>query len=302
MILVAPPGFENDLAQEITKSPRANLLQRRGRLFEVESSQADWVWAQNIWLEPEVIAFDSISRAAAELKKRNKMWALHSVAHHRRAQLIQEKLANVSGKPIQFLHKLNFPALGAWTLLDPQTMMASRRTTSPFPDGEFEFQEDKLNAPSRAYLKLWEFFTLTGHHPKKGETCVDLGSSPGGWTWVLAQLGCSVLSVDKADLDPRLVGLSAVKAIKADAFTLKPEDMGPVDWLFSDLICYPPKLFELVGKWQTSGLVKNFVCTIKFQGSTDFETLAKFQGLKGSKIRHLHHNKHEVTWFYIQSP
>ncbi|HEY1079213.1 MAG TPA: hypothetical protein VGE46_03915, partial [Bdellovibrio sp.] len=77
--------------------------------------------------------------------------------------------------------------------------------------------------------------------------------------------------------------------------TVKPEDIGKIDWFFSDIICYPEKLLELVLAWQKSGLCENFVCTIKFQGATDFGTLKKFQALENATVRHLRHNKHEVT-------
>jgi 23S rRNA (cytidine2498-2'-O)-methyltransferase len=43
--------------------------------------------------------------------------------------------------------------------------------------------------------------------------------------------------------------------------------------------------------------VKNFVCTIKYQAETDWEQTLKFLEIPGSRIVHLHHNKHEVTWF-----
>ena len=61
--------------------------------------------------------------------------------------------------------------------------------------------------PNRAYLKLWEALTLAanmpdGRMPRPGELCLDLGSSPGGWSWVLQKLGARVISVDKAPLDP----------------------------------------------------------------------------------------------------
>ena len=55
------------------------------------------------------------------------------------------------------------------------------------------------------------------------------------------------------------------------AFALEPASVGPVDWLFSDIVCYPDRLLRLVEHWRASGLVKNFVCTIKFQGETDHE-------------------------------
>ena len=79
------------------------------------------------------------------------------------------------------------------------------------------------------------------------------------------------------------------------AFGLDPASVGPVDWLFSDIVCYPARLLRLVEKWRVSGLVKNFVCTIKFQGATDHETAAAFAALPGAEVVHLHHNKHELT-------
>jgi hypothetical protein len=37
-----------------------------------------------------------------------------------------------------------------------------------------------------------------------------------------------------------------IKNIKHDAFTLKPEEIDTIDWLCSDVICYPPRLYEWV--------------------------------------------------------
>jgi 23S rRNA (cytidine2498-2'-O)-methyltransferase len=51
-----------------------------------------------------------------------------------------------------------------------------------------------------------------------------------------------------------------------------------------------------------SGRVRNFVCTIKFQGETDHETARRFAQIPGSRVMHLHHNKHELTWFKLQEP
>ena len=65
-------------------------------------------------------------------------------------------------------------------MLDPETMLAAAQCTSPFPNGEIGFVEDRIGPPSRAYLKLWEALTLIGSRPGPGERRVDLGSSPGG--------------------------------------------------------------------------------------------------------------------------
>jgi len=173
-------------------------------------------------------------------------------------------------------------------------MLYSSHCTSAFPDGEVEFVENKTDPPSRAYLKLWEFFTLTGRLPKPGERCLDLGSSPGGWTWVLDQLGANVISVDKAPLASTTKFSSRVDYRGESAFALFPEEIGKVDWLFSDIICYPDRLLDLVNRWKDAAT--NMVCTIKFQGPTDYKALNAFLEIPGSSVRHLYNNKHELTW------
>jgi 23S rRNA (cytidine2498-2'-O)-methyltransferase len=186
--------------------------------------------------------------------------------------------------------------LGSFTLFDEGTLVYSAECTSLFPDGEPEFIENKTDPPSRAYLKLWEFFTLRQAAPRAGETVIDLGSSPGGWTWVLDQLGANVISVDKAPLAESLKLSSRVKYLNESAFALEPVK---VDWLFSDVICYPERLLELVQRWRAAGAARNFVCTLKFQGPTDFAVIDEFLKIPGSGVTHLNANKHELTWFLL---
>jgi hypothetical protein len=47
-----------------------------------------------------------------------------------------------------------------------------------------------------------------------------------------------------------------------------------------------------------AGTVRNFLCTIKFQGDTDFATQRRFAAIPGSRLMHLHANKHELTWVH----
>ncbi|MEM9695042.1 MAG: SAM-dependent methyltransferase, partial [Myxococcota bacterium] len=144
----------------------------------------------------------------------------------------------------------------------------------------------------RAYLKLWEALTLLGDCPRPGQRCIDMGSSPGGWTWVLAQLGANVVSVDKAPLDDRVRARATVEYRQVSAFALPPE---PIDWFFSDVICYPRRLLAMVERWLSTGA--RFVCTIKLQGLSEPDVLARFAALPDARIRHLFHNRHELTLF-----
>ena len=89
--------------------------------------------------------------------------------------------------------------------------------------------------------------------------------------------------------------------MKHNAFTIKPDDIGPVDWLCSDVICYPPALYDWVSLWLDSGLARNFVCTIKMQGADwDRAATERFAAVPGSRVVRLWHNKHELTWMLIR--
>jgi 23S rRNA (cytidine2498-2'-O)-methyltransferase len=114
-------------------------------------------------------------------------------------------------------------------------------------------------------------------------------------------LGADVRAVDRAPLGGTLASLPNVRFIKHDAFTLKPEDIGTIAWLCCDVVCYPPRLYEWIEKWLASGLCENFICTIKMQGTPDFETSRRFAAIAGSVVIHLYHNKHELTWIYTDA-
>ena len=273
-----------------------------GRLILVKAGGPRTPWAQNIWENPERISFRSISDAATKLKNIQRNWLLYSVESHRRATLIQEALPHISFKKIRFGDRPPTAPLGSWTLLDANTLLASPRCSSPYPHGELHFEEDKISPPSRAYLKLWEAFTLFGDRPKRGERCYDAGASPGGWTWVLAEAGAKVVAVDRSPLAPELMRNPRVEFVQGNAFSKEHDRRGPYDWIFSDVACYPDKLYEwVVEKLKTFPNAK-FICTLKFQEKDGYASLRKFQAIEGSQLIHLSCNKHELTWAFGLPP
>ena len=291
---LAPEGLLAELIEELGGSVCAT----HGSLVLANGSAQPVAWVANVWRDPVEIPIASIGDAAKKLRAIQRNWALYSFAHHRRAALIADQLPKVSAKPLVFGQPAPAAALGSFTLLKSDLMLAAASCSSPFPNGEARFVEDR-SVPSRAYLKLWELFTLLGERPHNAERCLDLGSSPGGWTFVLQKLGANVISVDKAALDPRIAALPHVEVRRLSAFALDPAAVGPVDWLFSDVVCYPKRLLGLVQKWLAAGTVRRFVCTIKFQGATDFAIMREFAAIPGSRLLHLHHNKHELTWIRL---
>ena len=192
---------------------------------------------------------------------------------------------------------------GSWCLLNENTLLASKDCTSPFPNGESSFIEDKNGPPNRAYLKLYESLTLAEKIPVEGEFCIDIGGSPGGWAWVVQKCGAEVLSIDRSPLDEKISNLKGVSFEKRDAFSLLPEEFiekgQSVDWLFSDVICYPEKLYDWLSIWVDSGICKNFICTIKFKGKPEKNIIKKFAAIPNSKVLHLFHNKNELTFFRL---
>lgn len=290
-IYLAPRGFEEDLGRELS-----NVVEQRGRLFIAEGPPQNPVWAQNTWLAPVAVPVESIADGARRLKAMQRNWWLHSTGFHRRARLIQDKLPHVSAKPLVFGTRPPEAPLGSWTLWEENLIIASSACTSPFPDGEVVFEENKTVPPTRAYLKLWELFTLLTVRPRPGELCLDLGSSPGGWSWVLAEMGARVFSIDKSPLADHIAAHPNINWCGGSAFGLDPRHAGAVDWLFSDVICYPERLLEMVHRWLEHGTCRNFVCTIKLQGQGDMDVVRQFAAIEGSRVMHLSANKHELTW------
>ncbi len=292
---LAPDGFVAELQTELGGAVRETY----GRLVVAYGPEQPVAWAANVWRNPVVTPIVSIGDAANKLRAIQRNWVLYSWDHHRRAALIADKLPSVSAKPLVFGTPAPTSPLGSWTLVAPDLMLASPACSSAFPNGEVQFVEDKEGPPNRAYLKLWEAFTLLGSRPQPGERCVDLGASPGGWTWVLQHTGAQVVSIDKAPLAPEIAALPRVETRVESAFGLDPRALGPVDWLCSDIVCYPERLLSLVQRWLAAGTVKRFVCTLKFQGDTDFAVMQRFAAIPGSRLMHLHHNKHELTWIRL---
>ena len=298
---LAAEGLAQQLREELAHADVA-ISAEHGRLLVTEERAINSAWAANIWHDCIEWPVESIGSAAKALRGLQRNWAMYAPVHHRRAALIQEKLPHVSAKPIVFPTAAPTAPLGSWTLLAPDRLLAAAECSAPFPNGEVTLVEDRTGPPNRAYLKLWEALIRLRRFPGPGERCLDLGASPGGWTYVLGKLGAEVIAVDKAPLDPAVAALPGVSWRGESAFALEPASVGPVDWLFSDIICYPARLLRLVEHWRGSGLVRNFVCTLKFQGETDHESAAAFAALPGAQVLHLHHNKHELTFMLTSDP
>jgi len=256
------------------------------------------LWAQEWLPNCKIYNFNSKSEAVKILKSfPNRGVFLPSPINNPLSTSIRAELRELKLKRIKFEtpSKFNFKYF-VWTLFKENQLAVCEQPSSQFPLGWNEFDEDKGTPPNRAYLKLWEVLTLGHIQLNKDDVAIDLGSSPGGWTWVLSQQVKKVYSIDKAPLDQNVMKQNNIVYSAEDAFAASPARFEDCNWLFSDIICTPEKLLGLVTRWQEESTVKNFVCSIKFKGLCDFEILKEFRKLPDSKIIHLYQNKNEVTW------
>ena len=113
-------------------------------------------WHRTRLEKPFIATFSSIKEASDILRGIQRNWAHEPVACFRRARLIEEKLPFVQDKPRAFPYSVPASPMGVWSLLDEHTLFASAETSSPFPRGILRFEEDHVNPPSRAYLKMYE--------------------------------------------------------------------------------------------------------------------------------------------------
>lgn len=258
-------------------------------------------FAQDVWPDCEIITIKSINDGIQNLKKRKLRWFHYPLKSFRRAELINKELGKPEALPLNFptnySNRFNF---GIFSLLNDNELLICKQPFKKVPLGQYEFVENKIIPPNRAYLKLWEALSILNKYPKAGETCIDLGASPGGWSWVLASFNAKVISVDKAELAPNISKMPQIKFLQESAFALDPNDFEKVDWLVCDVICYPERSLNLIEQWLATDKVKQIICTIKLQGKEDWDTIKKLQAIPNSQLLHLYQNKHELTWFYAK--
>ncbi|MCC6433540.1 MAG: hypothetical protein IT196_00775 [Acidimicrobiales bacterium] len=297
---LAAAGYEQALREELQRAGLGPSLRwLDDRLVRSDAPAVDAAWAINTWFDAETLDIASIADAARHLRERQRNWCAYPPGARGRTALITAKLPHVSGRALALGDVAPTAPLGSWTLLGPDRILAAARCSSPFPNGEVVLEEHRDGPPSRAYRKLWEAFVQLGRHPRPGERAIDLGASPGGWTWLLHHFGAAVTAVDRAPLDDAIAAQRGVRWIGQSAFSLDPvalvERDGMPQWVCSDIACYPGRLLELLRTWRVAAPAATIVFTVKFQGPTDHDATDVLRAEPGVRLVHLHHNKHELT-------
>ena len=296
-VLIPFYQFEKELERELALSQKSVLF-KNDRLFVVENLKSRPIWSQDWWPRSKALSVESKSQILKYLKSKPVLGHYYDSIQSKMGKGLVQDLRNFDKKRIDFQSNFNFKYFN-WTAFE-DCIIYCDQPDSRFPLGWHEFNEDKNFPPNRAYLKLWELFTVYKIPYNSADSVIDVGSSPGGWSWVLSQFFKKVYSVDKAVLDPKIAAIKNIEYISGDAFKVNGPDFKDCRWIFSDIICTPERSFELIDHWLSKSSIENFVCTLKFKGECDFDILEKCLNVQGSKMIHLYQNKNEVTWLRTQ--
>jgi 23S rRNA (cytidine2498-2'-O)-methyltransferase len=191
---------------------------------------------------------------------------------------------------------------------------ANDRSEAPLGVKRLKFPSQ---APSRSTLKLEEAITEFCSKSQQaalfqqGMTAVDLGASPGGWTYQLVNRGMRVEAVDNGAMDDKLMQSGLVDYVAADGFAYKPRDKH-VDWLVCDMIEQPNRVASLMIHWlnkkQANAAIFNLKLPMKKRYATlapiieQFETeLNRDEQPIYMRAKHLYHNRDEVTFMIIKN-
>jgi 23S rRNA (cytidine2498-2'-O)-methyltransferase len=165
-------------------------------------------------------------------------------------------------------------------------------------------------APSRSTLKLeeaWHHFIPREQWDARlapGMTGVDLGASPGGWTWQLVNRDIHVTAIDNGPMDQTLLDSGLVSHYRADGFAFRPKK--PVDWMVCDIVEKPARNAALLETWIGEGLCREAVVNLKLPMKQRYAEVKRLleriadglaeRGVKASiGCKQLYHDREEVT-------
>ncbi|MCB1173473.1 MAG: hypothetical protein KDK39_07910 [Leptospiraceae bacterium] len=261
-------------------------------------------WALDSLIDARILEYSSIKDAARQLNQLERGWQNWSGLHYGRSELIKSHLkparTAAAGQPADDLTKHAEPGRPVFAVLDHQQLVYGRRHSNPFGI-DAPLAEDLPEAPSRAVYKLQEVFQRLQWQPTPDQKALEIGASPGGWTWFLARLDMQVDAWDRSPLRKDLLHMPAIRFRQGDAFKVQPGDIHPVEWFFSDLICEPERLWRYLQPWLYDSDCQHFVCTLKMKGQSDLRLLERFQSIPNSRIWNLYYNKHELTWIHSKT-
>lgn len=204
------------------------------------------------------------------------------------------------------------PVLHLFFLASDRVMIGYSYTTnnSPFHMGIPRLRAPS-DAPSRSTLKLEEAFHMFippeewDERLRSGLNAVDLGASPGGWTYQLVRRGMMVTAVDNGPMAESLMETGQVKHVSEDGFRYRPSRKKAY-WLVCDMVENPARITHLVASWFREGLCEEAIFNLKLPMKKRYavvehnlevlkEWLSELDGDFVIQAKQLYHDREEIT-------
>jgi 23S rRNA (cytidine2498-2'-O)-methyltransferase len=326
MLACGQPGYEDLLAGEMI-ARGATEAARGGGWVRMDGGPAiadgDWCFAYKVLGDAHEVVGESVNQLAGALLD----WFLAAVKDERIeavwpvvftaaagldglgrrvdavekafAERLKKRLSRVARLATSDLPRGSGPARGLWVhATDFQRFWVAREA---WLGGQLRMADDPL-APSRSYLKVEEAYVVLGREPVPGETVVDLGAAPGGWSYSAAKRGARVIAVDNGPLKGGALDHPRIEHLREDAFRYQPSET--VDWLFCDLVEDPHHVMNnLVRPWLENRWCRRFVINLKFGRVAPLALLREVHApasplqryATGLRVRHLYHDREEFT-------
>ncbi|WP_127959489.1 23S rRNA (cytidine(2498)-2'-O)-methyltransferase RlmM [Serratia microhaemolytica] len=167
------------------------------------------------------------------------------------------------------------------------------------------------DAPSRSTLKLEEAFHLFipadewEERLSSGMYAVDLGASPGGWTYQLVRRSMMVQAVDNGAMAQSLLDSGQVTHHRADGFKFVPTS-SKIYWLVCDMVEKPAKVTQLMIRWLVNGWCREAIFNLKLPMKKRYEEVASnLQAIRDAlaqaeinaevNAKQLYHDREEIT-------
>jgi 23S rRNA (cytidine2498-2'-O)-methyltransferase len=327
MIIRCQPGFEPNLEKELRLHGIVATELGAGwmRVAQTGVKLPELCFAQTVLLDPVEIVADTVNGlagkildyflASAKTERFEAAWpvifdmaaALDGLG--RRVDGVEKALAELLRKRLSRVAKL--------AVTDkPRGPATARGLFVFFADfgriyvarecvfgGQRRMADDPL-APSRSYLKVEEAYIVLGREPVAGETVVDLGAAPGGWSYSAAKRGAQVIAIDNGPLKGGALDHPLIEHRREDAFRFQPAAGEVIDWMFCDLVEEPHHVMRnLIEPWIVQRSCWRFVFNLKFGRVDPVALLREISGsgsvlaerTTGLRIRHLYHDREEFT-------
>jgi len=170
-----------------------------------------------------------------------------------------------------------------------------------WPGGIFP-QEMPEHAVSRAYMKMVEALEWSQLPVKRGETCAELGSAPGGSCQALLDRGLIVVGIDPAEMKQSVLEHPNFLHIRRRSQDVPRGDLVDVRWLAADLNVPPNYTLDSVESIvkHPEIHIRGLLLTLKLPEVEMTKELPKFLarirswGFKFIRARQLPHNKQEL--------